>query len=317
MRMFLAARSCGYGTSALRHATDPAASRGRPWEGASGCPATKRFTECAPPNFVQAAARRAETLTITHTSHQTSDIPHARYEVREPNLDSKSNDTHESTIGSPTKPTQSHKTPRAEQKMAYTKDYYSILGLNVQSHGPSKQIPTADLRRAYKLALLSAHPDKTSTQQSQPHTVDDVKEAYTTLSSPASKASYDNYILQNPGILISNATTNLQPPSSDFILGLEVLDLSDFDVLDPGFKFSSNDDNTNSNSNDGDDGDEIERNGQMEWTRSCRCGMEKGYVILEEELEDAEQRGEGEVLVGCEGCSLWVRVGFGVEDLDD
>jgi diphthamide biosynthesis protein 4 len=55
----------------------------------------------------------------------------------------------------------------------------------------------------------------------------------------------------------------------------------------------------------------------MEWTRACRCGMEKGYTILEEELEDAEQRGEGEVLVGCEGCSLWVRVGFGVEDLDD
>jgi diphthamide biosynthesis protein 4 len=54
--------------------------------------------------------------------------------------------------------------------------------------------------------------------------------------------------------------------------------------------------------------------GQMEWTRSCRCGAEKGFRILEEELEDAEKRGEKEVLVGCEGCSLWVRVGFEVEE---
>jgi diphthamide biosynthesis protein 4 len=190
--------------------------------------------------------------------------------------------------------------------MAYTKDYYSILGLNAQSHGPSKQIPTADIRRAYKLALLSAHPDKTTSQQ--PHTVDEVKEAYTILSSPTSKASYDNYLLQNPGLIGSTNSTTLQAPSSDFILGLELLDLSDFDVLDPGFKFSDG-------SNDAEGEGEVERNGQMEWTRSCRCGMEKGYVILEEELEDAEQRGETEVLVGCEGCSLWVRVGFGVEEV--
>jgi diphthamide biosynthesis protein 4 len=196
--------------------------------------------------------------------------------------------------------------------MSYTKDYYSILALSPQTHGPSAQISTADLRRAYKLALLSAHPDKvtSSTSQSQQpaHTVDDVKEAYSILSSPSEKAKYDNWVLANPGILVGgNGDVGERRINGDFLLGLEVLDLSDFDVLDPGFKFSSQ---------DGEDEDDVERNGQMEWTRSCRCGMEKGYVILEEELEDAESRGEAEVLVGCGGCSLWVRVGFGSEEVD-
>jgi diphthamide biosynthesis protein 4 len=196
--------------------------------------------------------------------------------------------------------------------MSYTKDYYSILALSPQTHGPSAQTSTADLRRAYKLALLSAHPDKvtssTSPNQQQAYTVDDVKEAYAVLSSPSEKAKYDNWVLANPGILVGRSgDVGERRINGDFLLGLEVLDLSDFDVLDPGFKFSSQ---------DGEDEDDVERNGQMEWTRACRCGMEKGYVILEEELEDAESRGEGEVLVGCGGCSLWVRVGFGSEEVD-
>jgi diphthamide biosynthesis protein 4 len=203
--------------------------------------------------------------------------------------------------------------------MSYTKDYYSILNLSAQTHGPSSQIPTADLRRAYKLALLAAHPDKvTSTssgqQQQQTYTVDDVKEAYSVLSSPERKSVYDNWVMQNPGVLQGrDGEGGERVVNGDFLLGLEVLDLSDFDVLDPGFKFSSS---SNEEENDG-DGEGVERYGQMEWTRACRCGMEKGYTILEEELEDAEQRGEGEVLVGCGGCSLWVRVGFGSEEVDE
>jgi diphthamide biosynthesis protein 4 len=46
------------------------------------------------------------------------------------------------------------------------------------------------------------------------------------------------------------------------------------------------------------------------WYRSCRCGDERGFVIMESDLEDAAQ--EGEIRVGCTGCSLWLRVLFGV-----
>ncbi|KAL7267817.1 hypothetical protein RUND412_009581 [Rhizina undulata] len=42
------------------------------------------------------------------------------------------------------------------------------------------------------------------------------------------------------------------------------------------------------------------------WTRGCRCGEGEGFVVTEEDLE----RG-GEV-VGCWGCSLWVRVAYEV-----
>lgn len=202
--------------------------------------------------------------------------------------------------------------------MSYTKDYYATLNLPASSYS---EHTSQDLRRAYKLSLLAAHPDKnnntTSAQQAQ-HTIDQIKEAYAVLSDEGRKAEYDGYLRLHPELIgQSSGLAGRNEISNDFILGLEVLDLSDFDVLDPGFTFSNPTSIGGSGSNNEEEMEvevEIERNGQMEWTRACRCGDEKGYVILEEELEDAESRGEGEVLVGCGGCSLWVRVGFGVEE---
>jgi diphthamide biosynthesis protein 4 len=199
--------------------------------------------------------------------------------------------------------------------MAYTKDYYHILRLPAPSWTSKQQATSAELRRAYKLALLAAHPDKASAvaaattnataKKTQPaYTVDDVKEAYTALSNAAAKSSYDDWFLKQGGGVAptrgnkagqwgSEGETPLL--SSDFILGLELLDLEDFEEA-------------------GDSGQQQQgQQQQMTWTRSCRCGADKGFTILEEELEDAEGRGEKEVLVGCSGCSLWVRVGFEVE----
>lgn len=61
------------------------------------------------------------------------------------------------------------------------------------------------------------------------------------------------------------------------------------------------------------------------WFRGCRCGDERGFLVTEEDLErgvDAENEGKGttgrgEVVVGCRGCSLWVRVVFAVQDDDE
>lgn len=51
--------------------------------------------------------------------------------------------------------------------------------------------------------------------------------------------------------------------------------------------------------------------------RGCRCGDSRGFVVSEGELERGMDRnGMGEVLVQCGGCSLWLRVGFGVADED-
>ncbi|OAL53249.1 hypothetical protein IQ07DRAFT_597576 [Pyrenochaeta sp. DS3sAY3a] len=202
--------------------------------------------------------------------------------------------------------------------MAYTKNYYHILNLPAPSWGSSTRshppLTVAALRRAYKTALLAAHPDKSSTPPGREagahsaYTVDDVKEAYAVLAKPGSRAEYDEWVVRNWGVAggerghnraVGMDTQSLSF-SHDFVLGLEVLDLGDFEV------------------DDGDDGIDTAKSGSgqagTQWTRPCRCGAATGFRILEEELEDAEKRGEKEVLVGCEGCSLWVRVGFDVEE---
>ena len=67
------------------------------------------------------------------------------------------------------------------------------------------------------------------------------------------------------------------------------------------------------------------------WYRGCRCGEKRGYVVTEEMLNAASARitsgtagendevemggdgGIGTVVVGCEGCSLWIAVEFGID----
>ncbi|KAF2854687.1 hypothetical protein T440DRAFT_514574 [Plenodomus tracheiphilus IPT5] len=247
--------------------------------------------------------------------------------------------------------------------MAYTKNYYDILGLARPPH--AQPLSTVTLRRAYRLALLGAHPDKQHQTQTRTqtrtakdkgngngngngkgyeeeegngqgeatserqdtkgvksdgvesgfpatvYTVDDVKEAYTVLSDTKSRVEYEGWFLKYGGRISTASTTAGVGEdgagarfSSDFILGLEVLDLGELDVVEGG----------GGGQGYAEGGGGRGGRGQMEWARGCRCGAEKGFRILEEELEDAERRGEKEVLVGCDGCSLWVRVGFDVEE---
>jgi len=219
--------------------------------------------------------------------------------------------------------------------MAYTKNYYHILQLPAPGWTSKQQITPAELRRAYKLALLAAHPDKvsavaattattnaTKTKTKPAYTVDDVKEAYTTLANATSKSEYDNWFLRHGDGLITTTAGKERGSersevqlSSDFVLGLELLDLGDFEMWEGG------DVDTAISTGMASPGQREEEGvgggaggeGQTTWTRGCRCGADRGFSILEEELEDAEERGEKEVLVGCVGCSLWVRVGFEVE----
>lgn len=46
------------------------------------------------------------------------------------------------------------------------------------------------------------------------------------------------------------------------------------------------------------------------WYRSCRCGNERSYLFSETDLEEVGD--EGELVVGCLDCSLWLRVHFAV-----
>ncbi|KAL1635194.1 Diphthamide biosynthesis protein 4 [Neofusicoccum ribis] len=160
----------------------------------------------------------------------------------------------------------------------------------------------AAIKAAYRRALLTHHPDKSpaatpaqqktaaasqndgaqTTTTSSSYTVDDITTAYKTLLDPAARAAHDRALR-----LRGNSRSGDADAEEEWRLGLEAVDLDDlaFDEAAGGT-----------------------------WWRGCRCGEERGFVVDEEALERAGE--VGEVLVGCVGCSLWIRVGFAVADED-
>lgn len=166
---------------------------------------------------------------------------------------------------------------------------------------------------------MRAHPDKAAAKRAsgRAYTVDDVKQAYAELQDEEGRKAYDAWLaIQYTSAPGTGVGAN--PNDEDFLLGLEVLDLSDFENI-----------NAPPSSSEEDSDEEAEReavvgpNGhiardhaaEMEnrWRRACRCG---GYFEIEEgELDHAAQEGKSEVVVGCGMCSLWVRVAFGVEEV--
>ncbi|KAJ4394700.1 hypothetical protein N0V93_003919 [Gnomoniopsis smithogilvyi] len=182
--------------------------------------------------------------------------------------------------------------------------HYEVLALpqSLLEESKDDQIPTV-LKQAYHRALLRHHPDKaykpssshthqpssisTTTNSSQPtYTIDQISTAYTTLSSPKLRSDYNIYLRNLP----TNPTSST--PSA-FQTGIETLDLDDLAS------------------------DESVATGETTWFKPCRCGNERGFVFSEADLEEAGDLGE--LLVGCQDCSLWLRVCFAVveEEPDD
>ncbi|KAJ4301283.1 Diphthamide biosynthesis protein 4 [Kalmusia sp. IMI 367209] len=173
--------------------------------------------------------------------------------------------------------------------MVFTKDYYAILNLAPpsSSSSPSPADPPLQdaLRKAYKAALLSAHPDKSSTraqqqQQQQPgpdyaYTVDDVKEALAVLSDPGRRAEYERWwVLREEGKRMRDGGGDGGGGDgglgTDFVLGLEALDLSDFEA------------------------------GVMPFGRLASEPGSPSSVVDEKEEEEEEEEGRGELQGGVE-----------------
>ncbi|KAF7514045.1 hypothetical protein GJ744_004370 [Endocarpon pusillum] len=157
--------------------------------------------------------------------------------------------------------------------------YYEIL----QIPHDSKPIDPTELKLAYRRALLLHHPDKnyssspatlntTHISQYAP-SIDQITEAYKTLSSTLDKAEYDK-LLAKDAMRLNKAPKEVHHP------GLEILDLEELSL------------NHQTNT----------------WTRQCRCGDELGYNVTESDLEEESEHGE--IYVGCNGCSLFIKVLF-------
>lgn len=164
--------------------------------------------------------------------------------------------------------------------------HYEILNLT-----PSIINDSADhaklIKKAYHRALLHNHPDKHPKSQASSkftntkelYSVDQITTAFTVLSSPRQRTEYDAQLHQAQALSGGG-------PGQRFQTGVENVDLDDLPY-----------------------DEETDR-----WYRSCRCGNERGYLFGEEDLMDVED--EGELMVGCQDCSLWLRVHFAVVDDD-
>ena len=162
--------------------------------------------------------------------------------------------------------------------MTYMPTHYEVLGLpDALRDDPNLAAQT--IRNAYRRALLQNHPDK-STQQpvnAATFSIDQISEAFSTLSDKKRRAEYDRALKQKAAQHDGGVKG-----TEVFRTGIETVDLDDLDT---------------------DDLHGI-------WYRSCRCGDDRGFLIKESDLEEATQ--DGQISVGCRGCSLWLKVLFGI-----
>ncbi|KAF3387627.1 Cytochrome c peroxidase [Penicillium rolfsii] len=183
-------------------------------------------------------------------------------------------------------------------------DYYQILGIRFTTS--SADLSKQQIKLAYHKALLRHHPDKagavaqdsginepgsrvriTSRSDNQAldqraYTIDEITTAYKTLSDPAQRAEYDRTLrLDRLKVEEREKTGNV------FHTGLEIVDLEDLACEEDGERGAC-------------------------WYRGCRCGDERGFLVTEDDLE--READHGEIVVGCRGCSLWLKVLFAVEE---
>lgn len=174
-------------------------------------------------------------------------------------------------------------------------NHYTILNLTspLEKHQSGKLLNQEDIKQAYRLALLTHHPDKkiksTPTipnASSEKPSIDAIKLAFTILSDPQTRATYDRELILRTSDNNGDRKAAVTDAGRVFRTGEELVDLDDM-VFD--------------------DESEI-------WYRACRCGEQRGYAVTEAQLEEEERKGGREVVVGCGGCSLWLRVAFGVSE---
>ncbi|PSS03606.1 hypothetical protein BD289DRAFT_478440 [Coniella lustricola] len=223
--------------------------------------------------------------------------------------------------------------------------HYEVLSLPANLSDLAS--PEQAIRQAYRRTLLRHHPDKankaakaaassgfnnsasstntatpftttatTTTTASSLHprtiyTVDQITAAYTTLSTPILRSEYDNHLR----LTAAASKTQHNQARSTFQTGIETVDLDDLE----SFTTSSAAISTPSASAATaliSAGDRADDDVEVEWWfRPCRCGNERGFLFSEADLEETGDLGE--LIVGCQDCSLWLRVCFAVLEEDE
>lgn len=173
---------------------------------------------------------------------------------------------------------------------------YSTLGLSTPRSG--QYFSAQQIRAAFRHALLLHHPDKAasigisrdasttkSEKPSRSHSVDDICRARDVLLDPVQRKQYDRALARSAA-LFPPKNTGTSNGSLSTSLQVEAVDLDDMDYDAAA----------------------------QTWTRECRCGNAKAYEVSEEDLAGAMAQGYREISVGCDGCSLHIRVLFEVAE---
>ena len=160
--------------------------------------------------------------------------------------------------------------------------HYERLGIANRS-----DLTASDVKEAYRRTLLVQHPDKSKQRptSSTHSSIDQISTAYRTLIDPDKRAAYDRTFGKHTG-------THTDVSGAVGHAGIESYDLDDLEY-------------------------KVSKEGNGIWSKTCRCGNRDGYMVTEQELERAVNRTAAtaevqEVLVGCRGCSLVIRVVFNV-----
>jgi curved DNA-binding protein CbpA len=220
--------------------------------------------------------------------------------------------------------------------------HYEVLSLS-QAAVSSADDPAGLIKRAYRRALLSHHPDKTNKHHQNTtstatatatapstrptFTIDQISTAYATLSRPSQRAAYDQSLLL--GNTDNGTTTNQGHHSQsenqshhrqDFQTGIETVDLDDLAYFEEDHDSKRGDQEAEEGGGGrgggGRGGGGRGGGGGVGWWyRACRCGNPRGYLFSTDDLEEAAD--VGELMIGCADCSLWLRVHFAVVEEED
>jgi DnaJ-class molecular chaperone len=168
--------------------------------------------------------------------------------------------------------------------------HYDVLQL--PRNADWSRLSKDEVKAAYRRALLLHHPDKappaatlkdpgsSRPYQAPTYSIDDIAIAYEVLVDPERRVAYNKTLNQGDVAGPREGDDGEQGTHP----GVEVLDLEDLSF---------------------DEGKSI-------WSKSCRCGYEQGYILTESDLEKESQNGE--IYIGCRGCSLFIKVLFALEE---
>lgn len=193
--------------------------------------------------------------------------------------------------------------PLSQRQDSAEPTLYEILSLTPKHlEGQTSTAQAKVVKKAYHRALLQNHPDKAKTNSNDGatsgvkttehshatssvavYTVDQIQEAFTTLSDSKKRTEYNRSL----HVSTRQQRNNQTKASFSFQTGLEIVDLDDV---------------------------EFDERRQV-YYRSCRCGNPRGYCFTEDNLEEFED--DGVLMVECLDCSLWLRVLFAPAVDDD